>query len=482
MESSSNKQPLWKIWTWKLHWQILVGLVVGILIGYFMAQLAINNQVGLKPREYLENNPFRLLFKTGGEMFLNALKLVVIPLVTSSIILAIASIAARKGFARLGMKTLTYFLTTSTIAILIGLFLVNWIKPGVIDPNKPLLDAGRVSEIQANFSAETKRLADSAKMDQEKSGETLVAKVLGVLKSLVPANPVKAAADMDLLGLITIALFFGYFMSRLNGATQSTMENFWQGVNDISMMFTEFILKMAPIGVAMLLAHTIMDNYVTLAAEERVGDLIEALKWFAITALAGLLFHLFIVLPGILFLFTGIGPIKLFKALLPSLLTAFSTASSNATISVTMDCCENRAGVSNETAAFVVPLGATVNMNGTALYECVAAMFIVQLFGYQLDVSVQFMVVLIALLTSVGVAGVPSASLVAIIIILNSVSKQLGNGVDLSGGLAILLILDRPLDMVRTAVNVFGDATGAVLIAKTEGEKPFSVSGKVAET
>ena len=126
MEPSRNKQPLWKIWTWKLHWQILVGLGIGIFVGYAMAQMAINNQAGLKPREYLENNPLRLLFKTGGEMFLNALKLVVIPLVTSSIILAIASIASRKGFARMGLKTLVYFLTTSTIAILIGLVLVNW--------------------------------------------------------------------------------------------------------------------------------------------------------------------------------------------------------------------------------------------------------------------------------------------------------------------------------------------------------------------
>lgn len=477
MSQSAEKLPLssaWKVWKWKLHWQILLGLVVGTLIGYLWARMAIAEAPDGNASRYLEENWFRLIVKTGGEVFLNALKLIVIPLVTSSIILAIASIAAKHGFARLGLKTMTYFLTTSLIAILLGLALVNWIRPGVVAGDKPLLDSGRISKIQEQFSSESKRLADSAKLDQEKSGSTLLAKVLGIFKSLVPPNPIKAAADMDLLGLIVVSLFVGYFMSFLKGSVRQTMQDFWQGVNDISMMFTEFILSLAPFGVAMLLAHTIMDNYVNLAAEQRFGDLVESLKWFAITTLAGLLIHLFLILPSIVYLVGGIGPIRLFKAMMPALLTAFSTASSNATLSVTLECCEHRAGVSNDTTSFVVPLGATVNMNGTALYECVAAVFIVQLFGYQLDFATQFMIVLIALLTSVGVAGVPSASLVAIIIILNSVSKQLGEGVDLSGGLAILLILDRPLDMLRTAVNVFGDAAGAVLIAKTEGENPLS--------
>ena len=474
MSETSEMAPFWKIWKWKLHWQILVGLVIGTLAGYLWARLAIANAPNGDAKLYLESNWFRLIAKTGGEIFLNALKLIVIPLVTSSIILAIASIAAKKGFARLGLKTLFYFLTTSTIAILLGLALVNWIQPGVMSDGKPLLNSEKVSQIQKDFSSESQRLADSAKLDQDKSGSTLLAKVLGIFKSLVPANPVKAAVDMDLLGLIVISIFVGYFLSFLDEPTRQTMESFWRGVNDISMMFTDFILKLAPLGVAMLLAHTIMDNYVSLAAEQRFGDLVESLKWFAITTLAGLLIHMFLILPAIVFVIAGIGPIRLFSAMMPALLTAFSTASSNATLSVTLDCCENRAGVSNDTTSFVVPLGATVNMNGTALYECVAAVFIVQLFGYQLDFATQFMIVLIALLTSIGVAGVPSASLVAIIIILNSVSKQLGEGVDLSGGLAILLILDRPLDMVRTAVNVFGDAAGAVLIAKTEGENPLA--------
>jgi DAACS family dicarboxylate/amino acid:cation (Na+ or H+) symporter len=477
MSGSAEKLPsssVWKVWKWKLHWQILLGLMIGALIGYVWARWAISNAPDGNAVKYLESNWLRLIAKTGGEIFLNGLKLIVIPLVTSSIILAIASIAAKRGFARLGLKTLTYFMTTSTIAILLGLALVNWIKPGVVEGDKPLLDSNRISRIQQQASVESKRLADSVKMDQEKSGTTLLAKVLGIFKSLVPPNPVKAAVEMDLLGLIVVSLFIGYFLSFLDGSARQTLQSFWQGVNAISMMFTDFILKTAPFGVGMLVAATIMDCYVSLSSEQRFGDLVESLTWFAMTAVAGLLIHLLLILPTIAYLLGGINPLRLFKAMLPSLLTAFSTASSNATLSVTLECCEHRAGVSNDTTSFVVPLGATANMNGTALYECVAAVFVVQLFGYQLDFATQFMIVLIALLTSVGVAGVPSASLVAIIIILDSVSKQLGEGVDLSGGLAMLLILDRPLDMLRTSVNVFGDATGAVLIAKTEGENPLS--------
>ncbi|MBX3419642.1 MAG: dicarboxylate/amino acid:cation symporter [Pirellulaceae bacterium] len=477
MESPRQKRPLWQVWNWKLHWQILLGMALGILTGYGMARWAIGAAGVAEAAKYLEYHWVRLLSKTGGEMFLNALKMVVIPLVTSSITLAIGAIAARHGFARLGLKTLIYFLATTLAAVLIGLVLVNWVQPGVTD-GEPLLTREKAAQIQETFASESKRLADSAALHNERTGETLFSKVLGVFKSLIPANPIKAAAEMDLLGLIVIALFFGFFMSRLTGPVRETLQNFWQGINDVSLMFTEFILKLAPLGIGMLLAHTIMDNYVALAAEDRVADLVGALWRFGVTAAIALAIHMFIFEPLVFMAFTGQNPRKLFKAIMPALFTAFSTSSSNATLSVTMECVEKNAGVSGETAGFVLPLGATVNMNGTALYECVAAMFVVQLFGYQLDFAAQFMVVLIALLTSIGVAGVPSASLVAIIIILNSVSKQLGPEVDLTAGLAILMILDRPLDMFRTAVNVFGDATGAILIAKTENEDIFPTTPK----
>jgi proton glutamate symport protein len=291
---------------------------------------------------------------------------------------------------------------------------------------------------------------------------------------LIPSNIFKAMVELDLLGIIVWSILFGFFMSKLPDEYLKVMRGFWEGIYQISLGMTELVLRFAPLGVAMLLVSSLSDNFVALSGDNRIAEFGSALWYFAFTVVIALAFHLFVVMSLVMYFFARVNPLKNIQAFSPALLTAFSTASSNATISVNLECAEKRAGVSNEVASFVIPLGATVNMNGTALYECVAALFVVQMFGIQLDLAMQFLVVLIALLTSVGVAGVPSASLVAILIILDSVSKQLGGGVDLSQGLPILLILDRPLDMCRTAVNVFGDSCGAVYVAKCEGENPLS--------
>ncbi len=259
-------------------------------------------------------------------------------------------------------------------------------------------------------------------------------------------------------------------MSRLPTEYFKVLEGFWEGIYRISLGMTELVLRFAPLGVLCLLTSSLSDNFVALSGDNRIAEFGSALTYFAITVVLALSIHAFGVMSLVMILFARVNPLRNIQAFSPALLTAFSTASSNATISVNLECAEKRAGVSNSIASFVIPLGATVNMNGTALYECVAAIFVVQMFGIDLDLSQQFLIVIVALLTSVGVAGVPSASLVAILIILDSVSKQLGGTVDLSKGLPILLILDRPLDMCRTAVNVFGDSCGAVYVAKKEGE------------
>jgi proton glutamate symport protein len=271
------------------------------------------------------------------------------------------------------------------------------------------------------------------------------------------------------LGLITIAMVFGFFMPRLTEPSRDIMRGFWEGVYELSMMITGLVLRFAPIGIGALLATTVGENYASLAAEQRFGELVSAMTGFAGVTIAGFLIHAFLVLPALMLL-AGISPWKHFRAMVPQLVTAFSTASSNATLPVTIECVEKRAGVSPRIASFVLPLGATANMNGTALYECTAAIFIVQLFGYELDLAQQFMVILIALLTSIGVAGVPSASLVAIVVILQAVDRQIQSPVPLEAGLAILLVFDRPLDMLRTSLNVFSDTVAAVVIAKSEGE------------
>jgi len=235
------------------------------------------------------------------------------------------------------------------------------------------------------------------------------------------------------------------------------------------------VLRLAPIGVLGLLAATFAEQYAKLKPDARFEEFLTGIVSFALVAFFVLLLHLLLTLPLILLLVARVKPWRHYKAMLPALMTAFSTASSSATLPVTIECTEERAGVSNKITSFVLPLGATVNMDGTALYECVAAIFICQAFGIDLSFAQQFMIVITALLTSVGVAGVPAASLVAIIIILQAVQNQLPpDAPALIAGLGLLFVFDRPLDMCRTAVNIFSDSCGAVTVASTEGESPLT--------
>jgi Na+/H+-dicarboxylate symporter len=272
---------------------------------------------------------------------------------------------------------------------------------------------------------------------------------------MVPPNIVKAAADGQMLGLIFFGLLFGYYMLRIEGEHKNTLINLWQAVLDTMMLITLFVMKFAPLGVFGLVANTVLNTGF---------DAFQPLLIFFFTVFAALAFHTFINLALILRFVARVNPIDHYKAMAPAMLTAFSTASSSGTLPVTMECVEKRAGVSNSTSSFVLPLGATVNMDGTALYECVAAMFIAQAYGLDLSFTTQFTIVLVALLTSIGVAGIPAASLVAITVILGVIGLPLE-------GIGMLLVTDRVLDMLRTSVNVFSDSVCAILIAKTEGEE-----------
>ena len=460
---------LLKVWKWKLHWQILLGLLVGAIAGVLFAYWAIAasdaNQVSAN--ELISRNGLFQVFKLCGDLFLNALKLIVVPLVTSSIVIAVANLGSSAGFGRLGLKTLTYYITTSLIAILVGLTLVNLIQPGKTG-GEPLLNADKAAQLEQNFASEKEKLDESA--SQANTEQSVFEKMLDVFREMVPANIVQAAAEGNLLALILAGLLVGYFITHLTGDTHKLMTDFWQAVYDLSMKVTDFVLAFAPIGVACLLAVTLAENFARLAQDGRIDEFIRSILWFSVTATVALAIHFFIVLPLFLLVFTRRNPYKHFSAMGPALMTAFSTSSSNATLPVSIDCVEERAGVSNKTASFVLPLGATINMDGTALYECVAAIFIAQMFGADLTFAQQFFIVMIALLTSIGVAGVPSASLVAILIILQSLSEELGPAFPLEKGLPILLVFDRLLDMLRTSVNVFSDSCGAVIIAASEGE------------
>jgi len=412
-----------------LHWQVLGALPVAVLTGMVTGTDSA-----------LFGVTFYSIFDFAGTLFLNALKMLVVPLVVASIITGVAGLGGGHGLGRLGLKTVLYYLSTSFLAILIGLVLVNVIQPGQVngEPAQELLGLTQDSDSVAD------KVADKGGGD-----------IAAVFLRMIPPNIVEAAAEGQMLGLIFFCLLFGYFMSRIDNGPATTVRQFWQGVFDIMMRMADWVMKFTPIGVfalvAKVFAATGFDAFAPLLA-------------FFFTVLAALAVHFFVVLPSLVWFLGGVNPLRHYRAMAPALLTAFSTSSSSATLPVTIECVEKNAGVSNRTSSFVLPLGATINMDGTALYECVAAMFIAQVYGLELSFATQFTIVLAALLTSVGVAGIPSASLVAIAIILGTIGLP-------AEGIAIILAVDRILDMCRTSVNVFSDATGAVVMARLEGEQ-----------
>ncbi|QDU35167.1 Proton/sodium-glutamate symport protein [Poriferisphaera corsica] len=479
----AEKKPVWAIWHWALHWQILIGLILGAALGLgislyyigewktqYASELAAAAAAGQAYQEagipgvvtLVDQGLVYMICDLIGDIFLNALKLVVIPLVTSSIIVSIIGIGKGAGFRRIGLKTLSYYAATSLVSILIGLTLVNTLKPGVVESGALLT------------SENIKQFGDVAGEMNSKLGGSTASDFLDVFRKLVPDNLITAATTNNLLGLIVVSLFVGYLVVRIKPEPGEVLTLFFDGMYRVSIRLTNIILRFAPIGILFLIAATMMQNYAKLSQEERLWEFGSSLVLFAFTVIAALAVHMFIVLPIFLWIFTRVNPYRHHRAMAPALLTAFSTASSSATLPVTMECVEQRAGVSRKTSSFVLPLGATVNMDGSALYECVAAIFVIQAFGWQLDLAQQFFIVIVALLTSIGVAGVPSASLVAIIVILQAIESQLasqGINLPLVAGFPILLIFDRPLDMCRTAVNIFSDSIGATIIAKTEGEE-----------
>lgn len=412
----------------KLHWQILLALLLAVL-------------AGLGGGESAQLFGIRLVdvYDFLGTLFMNALKMLIVPLIVASIISGIAGVGRSGAFGRLGVKTLLYYFSTSLLAILVGLTLVNMIQPGIAD-GEPVRDRIGLSEDIGDVTAKVEGRGTADLVD--------------IFLRMVPPNIVAAAAEGQMLGLIFFCLLFGYFMTRIGEPYAQTLHGFWQGTFSVMMLITEWVMKFAPIGVFALVAEVVATTGI-----EAFGPLLT----FFFTVLLALAVHFLIVLPAILFFIARVNPLRHYQAMAPALLTAFSTASSSATLPLTIDCVERQAGVSNRTTSFVLPLGATINMDGTALYECVAALFIAQAYGIELSFAQQFSVVLVALLTSIGVAGIPAASLVAISVILTTIGLPLE-------AVGLILAVDRVLDMCRTAVNVYSDSCGAVLIGRLEGE------------
>lgn len=396
----------------KLHWQILIALVLSVAFGYYLP----------------EQVPY---VSWMGVVFLRGLNMVVVPLILSSIISGVASIGSGANLGRLGIKTFSYYLITTLIAILVGLFLVNLFQPGV----------------GANLgNAETMNSLPTASHS-----------VSDILIRTIPDNVINSMAEGQILPVIFFAILFGFFITRIQPEKQEILVRFFDSVFEVMMKITMFIIRFTPLGVFAIVSKEVAKNAGSL------GNIAGSLGIYMLTVLLGLIIHAGIILPASVKFLGKANPYKHFRNMATPLLTAFSTSSSNAALPLSMEATEHKNGVSGKITSFTLPLGATVNMNGTALYECVAVIFIAQAYGINLTVSQQAIVVVTALLAAVGSAGIPMAGLVMMTIVLNAVNLPLE-------GVGLILAVDRILDMSRTTVNVWGDTCAAVIIAKSEGE------------
>lgn len=400
----------------KLHWRVLIAMALGTIFALIFKEDA-------------------LFVAPLGTIFMRLLKMIIVPLILFSITTGVASLGDSKTLGRMGAKTFIYYFVTSIFAILVGLILTNIIQPGV----------------GVEMSGSVQSFDPSSLQKPSSLG--------GIIIRMIPLNPIAAMADGDMLGVIFWSIVFGFAITRLSGRPQEMLTHFFDYGFQAMMKLTHGIIALLPIGVFGL---------ITKAVATAGFDLFRAVGLYMLTIVSGLLIHWLITLPIIFYLFTRLNPIKHFKAMASAFMTAFSTSSSGATLPVTMDCVENEVGVSNKTTSFVLPLGATINMDGTALYECAGVLFISQVIGFDLNFAQQFVIVLTAFLASVGAAAIPSAGLVMIFVVLDAVG--LANHPEVGVIVGTMLAVDRPLDMFRTMVNVTSDSIGAVVIAKTEGE------------
>lgn len=379
------------------------------------------------------------LFDTVGTMFINLLKMLIVPLILASVITGVASLGTGPDLGRIGSKTLGFYVVTTLLAVLIALLLVNLVEPGVRD-GQPVKDALALTADAGEVTAGVMHRAETSVLDS--------------IKGIVPSNMVDAALNTKMIGLVLFSILFGFFLARIAQPYRDNVYGFWHGIFLIMMRMTAFVMFLAPIGVFALIAKV-----VAVSGFDAVGPLV----LFALCVVGGLLLYGFMALPVLLMLVARVNPWRLYPAMAPALLTAFSTASSSATLPLSLECLEQRAKVSPRIAGFVMPLGASMNHAGSALYECAAAMFIAQAYGLHLSFATQFTVVILALVTSMGMAGIPAASLVGIAVILAAVGLP-------AEAIGVLLVFDRLLDMCRTAINVLADAACAVIVARLEGE------------
>ena len=413
-----------------LHWKIIIGMVLGVLYGLLASKMGWTD---------FTND----WIKPWGKIFINLLKLIAVPLVFASLIKGVSSLSDISKLSRIGGKTIGIYLFTTVVAVTFGLLLVNIIQPGTSFSEEKRM------ELKEQYASNAASKIASAK-DVKEDGP------LQFIVDMVPSNFIQATGNnKNMLQVIFFAILFGIAMVMLPKEKTSVVKAFFDGVNDIILQIVDLIMLTAPYGVFALLAGLVVDFGGS-------AELFQALGIYSLSVVIGLLLMIMVVYPLILKSFTKLKYFDFFKGIAPAQMLAFSTSSSAATLPVTMERCEDHLGVSEEVSSFVLPLGATINMDGT-LYQAVAAVFIAQAFGYDLDLSQQLTIVLTSTLASIGAAAVPGAGMVMLVIVLSSI------GID-PEGIALIFAVDRLLDMLRTVVNVTGDATVASVVAATEGQ------------
>jgi Na+/H+-dicarboxylate symporter len=412
----------------KASTQILAAMVLGVLAGLLLGYFSTSPQYEDTAYAKIADN---LLSKLDfvGTLFIKLLKMIIIPLILASLVSGVASLGDARSLGRLGGKTFLYYMCTTVIAVAIGLLLVNIVRPGKrFDP-----------ENAPRTTIETESEPPS---------------ITSVLEDIVPENIVDAMAKSSVLSVIFFSILLGTAIISA-GEKARPLAAFFESLNVVVMKIVGWIMALAPLGVFALMGRMVG----TLGL-----SVMKPLAFHMLTVLLGLAIHGVIILPLLLQIFARYSPVRFFRDMFSAVLTAFSTASSSATLPITMECVEVNTGVSNRVASFVLPLGATVNMDGTALYEAVAAMFIAQAYGIDLSIGQQVVIMLTATLASIGAAAIPSAALVTMVIVLRSVNLPME-------GIGMIWAVDRILDMFRTAVNVWGDSCGTAIIARMEGEQ-----------
>jgi len=411
-----------------LHWRILIGMALGVVVALIMSQITWGPAL---ITDYIK--PF-------GTIFINGLKLIAVPLILASLIKGVSDLKDLSRLSQMGLRTILTYVFTTILAVSVGLMVVNVVAPG-----KQITEQTRNELVEAYGGEAAKK--------QEQAQQQIQAGPLQALVDLVPSNIVGAAANNgNMLQVIFFALFFGISLIMIPEAAGAPVKAFFDGLNDVILKMIDLIMALAPYGVFALMA--------ALVVEAPSADLFAALLWYALCVVIGLILLVLIYLLIIRFVI-GRNPFEFLKGISPAQLLAFSTSSSAATLPVTMECVEEELGVRKEVASFVLPIGATINMDGTSLYQAVAAVFIAQAFGMDLDFATQMGIVATATLASIGSAAVPGAGMVMLIIVLAQAGIP-------EAGLALIFAVDRPLDMCRTVINVTGDAMVSLWVNKSQ--------------